>query len=67
VLPPISLSGGLFAIRAGLIDASTGFPIALWGFENAATPLLVKEVPGRRALSKLQVNQLFDLQAAWDD
>jgi ABC-type polysaccharide/polyol phosphate transport system ATPase subunit len=66
VLPAVSLSGGRFAIRAGLVDAVTGFPLAYWGYANAATQLLVKETPGRRALSKLQANQLVDLQATWE-
>jgi hypothetical protein len=66
VLPAVSLSGGRFAIRAGLVDAVSGVPLAYWGLTSAATPLLVKEKPGRRALSKLQANQLVDLQAAWE-
>jgi lipopolysaccharide transport system ATP-binding protein len=66
VLPEVSLSGGHFAIRAGLIDAATGYALALWGHTNGATPLLVKERPGRRALSKLQANQLFDLKVSWE-
>ena len=66
VLPAVSLSGGRFAVRAGLIDAITGFPRALWGSTDAATPLLVKEKPGRRALSKLQANQLFDVEVTWE-
>jgi ABC-type polysaccharide/polyol phosphate transport system ATPase subunit len=66
LLPAVSLSGGQFAIRAGLIDAATGYPSALWGYSNPATLLLVKEKPGRRALSKLQANQLFDIQATWE-
>jgi lipopolysaccharide transport system ATP-binding protein len=65
VIPELPLVGGRYLLRAALIEAATGQPIALLGWRDAPVAFEVAATPTHEINNKIATNQLVLVKVDW--
>ena len=66
VVPRFPLVGGQYWLRSGIVDALTKQPIALRGWQDAATMFEVRSIPSIYSNVQMTLNQLVTIDVDWD-
>jgi lipopolysaccharide transport system ATP-binding protein len=64
-IPRLPLVGGRYVLRAGLVDAATRQPLALYGWEGGGAALDVRSDPGLQSNFQMTLHQLVTMDVEW--
>jgi lipopolysaccharide transport system ATP-binding protein len=64
-IPRLPLVGGRYVLRAGLVDAATRQPLALYGWEGGGAALDVRSDAGLQSNTQMTLHQLVTIDVEW--
>jgi ABC-type polysaccharide/polyol phosphate transport system ATPase subunit len=65
LIPRLPLVGGRYALRAGIVDAATRHPLALYGWDGPAAVLDVRSKAGLQSNMQMTLQQLITMDVEW--
>jgi hypothetical protein len=65
LLTGMPLVGGRYLLRAGILDPVTKQPLALRGFRDAPSAIVVNDVIDSASNMKMAAHQLIHLEVSW--
>ena len=65
VVPRLPLVAGRYALRAGIVDAATRHPLALFGWDGGGAVLDVRSTAGMQSNMQMTLQQLITMDVEW--